>query len=456
MQTKIRTGNSKLDAILEKVFNRGNSTEHEFFQTITEMAKSLKIFFDKNPEFIDVFERMLTPDYIHIFKVDWTNKNGEIKTNTGYRVQFNGALGQYKGGLRFHPSVTVGTLKFLGLEQTFKNAITGLHIGGAKGGSDFDPKGKTDAEIKDFSAAFMLQLHKYIGFDIDVPAGDIGVGELVLGYMCGAYKKLTGNNAIPLTGKPISFGGSHGRKEATGYGLINFSEQLLKIKSAHLENMKCSVSGSGNVAIHAIEKLQIEKAIVVTCSDSTGCIYDPDGINLKILKEIKEVKKQSLSFYAKKVKTAEFTKIEDYEIGSNKVWSYPVSAAFPCATQNELSIKDAKQLVKNGCILVAEGANMPTESDAVDFFLKNKVLFGPAKSANAGGVAISEVEMEQNTTRHYFKREEVLERLEKIMKEIFDDLQKINVDYELDDNFVDASNILGFKRVADAMLKGGF
>ena len=454
----------KTDKVVEVFLNnvKKKSFQSEtFFQALEEFLLDIVEYYESNKLYKQhsILERILLPDQVHKFKVNWIDRNGKINTNLGYRVQFNNALGPYKGGLRFHPSVDQGVLKFLGFEQIFKNALTGLQIGGAKGGSDFDPKGKTEHEIMAFCNVFMRKLYKHIGARKDVPAGDIGVGAREIGYLYGEYLRLSEQHEGVLTGKDLAFGGSHTRTEATGYGLIYFTQKMLeskcKKKNKTLKGKICSVSGSGNVSIYAIEKLQHMGAIPVTCSDSKGTIYDPKGINLDLLKKIKLEDRASLKEYARKVAHAKYTPVKKYKNGEHHVWSIPVHAAFPCATQNELTYKDAKNLIKNGCKIVAEGANMPSYPNAIELLLKNKVLFGPAKAANAGGVAISRIEMAQNASMIQMPFEEVDIKLQEIMKNIFTDLEEVNKDLKLKDNFRKSANILGFKRVADAMIKQG-
>jgi glutamate dehydrogenase (NADP+) len=376
--------------------------------------------------------------------------------NTGYRVQFNNALGPYKGGLRFHPTVNEGILKFLGFEQILKNALTGLPIGGAKGGSDFDPKGKSDFEVMKFCSSFMTELHKYIGPRIDVPAGDIGVGGREIGYLFGEYKKITSSFEGVLTGKPFFFGGSLMRPEATGYGVIYFTETMLDMEGKEtLEGKICTVSGAGNVALHAIEKLQQIGAIPVSCTDSKGTIYDSRGVDLDLLKELKLEKRTSLEEYVKTHPEAKYTPVEDYPEGGHAVWDIPCYAAFPCATQNELTDTDAQNLIVNGVVSVSEGANMPSTPKAINDFLSHKVCFAPAKAANAGGVAVSEFEMAQNASMSRWSFEKVDEKLKLTMQQIAKRVALTAKDYGVEGNYVDGANIAGFKKVADAMIAEG-
>ena len=434
--------------------------KHEvvFTQAATEILKSIEPLLKAEPKYEKnaILERLIIPEKITQFRVVWTDDKGEAKTNIGYRVQFNSALGPYKGGLRFHPSVTLDVLKFLGFEQIFKNSLTGLMIGGGKGGSNFDPKGKSETEIMRFCQAFMLTLSKIIGNTTDVPAGDIGVGGREIGYMFGMYKRLSGFYDGTLTGKGLDWGGSLVRTEATGYGCVYFAQEMLKKAGQSLEGKVCTVSGSGNVAIYTIEKLHQLGAKAVTISDSSGFVYDKDGIDLALLKELKEVKRARVSDYAK-IKGAQFTPVSTYKEGTNGVWSVKCDAAFPSATQNELNLADIKTLYNNGCRLVAEGANMPSTLDAIDFMLsKNDFLFGPAKAANAGGVATSQLEMQQNAAMTQWSFDEVDQKLYNIMKNIFDNSYDTALEFGHPGNLVVGSNIAGFKKVADAMLEHGY
>jgi len=378
-----------------------------------------------------------------------------IHVNNGYRIQFNNSLGPYKGGVRFHPSVNPDILKFLAFERIFKNAITGLHIGGAEGGADFDPKDKSDKEIMKFCQAFMSAFYNSIGADIDILGGDIGVGAREVGYLFGQYKQLTNSYDSIITSKPLSLGGSLGRTEATGYGLIYFTQTLLEDMGETLKGKICTISGSGNVAIHAIEKLYDIGAIPVTCSDSKGAIHDSNGIDLELLKRIKLERRASLEYYALEKKNATYVKRENYTEGRSFVWSIPCFAAFPCATQNELGEGSAKLLIENDVKIVAEGANMPTTPEAIALFEENNILFGPAKAANAGGVAVSVLEMSQNSSLNYLSFEQVDQRLREIMSNIYSDLKQTCDEYDLDMDLVSAANILGFQRVADAMIMQG-
>ncbi len=443
---------------IEKIRNSNCNTDETFFQAVEEVLDSLKPILESEPKYAkhSIIDRLTTPDREFKFKVVWMDDNQVIQVNTGYRVQFNNALGPYKGGLRFHPTVNTGILKFLGFEQIFKNALTGLPIGGGKGGSDFDPKGKSDFEIMRFCSAFMTELHKYIGPRIDVPAGDIGVGGREIGYLFGEYKKITSSYEGILTGKPFMFGGSLMRPEATGYGCVYFTDEMLKYAGlANFKDRVCTVSGAGNVAIHTIEKLYTMGAIPVSCSDSSGTIYDPRGIDLDLLKDLKLNKRVSLKEYTKKHDTAVYTKVKDYPKKGHAVWNIPCDCAFPSATQNELTSVDAKNLIKNGCISVSEGANMPSTPEAIEIMQKNNILFAPAKAANAGGVAVSEFEMSQNASMTKWTYKKVDKLLEETMREICKTVHNTAIEYGVDGNYVHGANIAGFKRVADAMIAEG-
>ena len=427
-----------------------NSTQPEFVQAATEVLDSIRPVIDANKTYQDwaLLERIVEPERATVFRIAWADDNGKVHTNRGYRVQFNSAIGPYKGGLRFHPSVNMSIIKFLGFEQIFKNSLTGLPIGGGKGGSDFDPKGKSEMEIMRFCQSFMTALYKVIGPNTDVPAGDIGVGGREIGYMFGQYKRITGQYEGVLTGKGLSFGGSLARTEATGYGLVYLVEEMLKNHANSLEGKTIAVSGSGNVATYAIEKAFRLGAKVVTASDSSGFVYDPDGIDVNTLKEIKEVRRARISEYAALRPNAKF-----YE--SKRPWCIPCDIALPCATQNELGAEDAKELIKNGCIAVGEGANMPSTTEATEVFLQNKILFAPGKAANAGGVATSALEMSQNSTRVSWTFEKVDHQLNNIMVNIYHNMANAAKEYGHEDNFVVGANIAGFLKVADAMLAQG-
>ncbi|SHI74381.1 glutamate dehydrogenase (NADP+) [Clostridium cavendishii DSM 21758] len=429
-----------------------NPGETEFHATIKEVLTSLIPLLEKEPKYIEegVLERIVEPERQIMFRVPWVDDNGKIQVNRGFRIEFNSAIGPYKGGLRFHPTVNLSIIKFLGFEQIFKNSLTGLPIGGGKGGSDFDPKGKSDREIMRFCQSFMNELYRHIGENTDVPAGDIGVGGREIGYLFGQYKKLKNSfDSGVLTGKGIPYGGSLARTEATGYGLVYFVDEMLKDKDLSFEGKTVVVSGSGNVATYAIQKVQELGGLVVACSDSTGYVYDENGINLNTLKEIKEVQRKRISEYTKYHYTAKFVE------GSQNIWTIPCDIALPCATQNEINIDAAKTLVKNGVIAVGEGANMPSTLEAIDVFLENKVLFAPAKASNAGGVAVSALEMSQNSMRLAWSFEEVDERLKNIMKNIYNNSKNAAETYGFEGNLVVGSNIAGFKKVADAMLAQG-
>jgi len=439
-----------VDDVIEMVV-RKNPSEPEFHQAVREVLQSLRVVIEANEEKYRreaLLERLVEPDRQIKFKVAWVDDNGNVQVNTGYRVQFNNAIGPYKGGLRLHPSVNLGIIKFLGFEQIFKNSLTGLPIGGGKGGSDFDPKGKSDREILAFCTSFMTELYKYLGANIDVPAGDIGTGAREIGYMYGQYKKLTGSYEGVLTGKGLSYGGSLGRKEATGYGLLYLTEEMLKCNGHSMEGKVIAVSGAGNVAIYAIEKAQQLGAKVVTCSDSNGWVYDKDGIDLAALKEIKEVRRARLTEYKN------YRPNSEYHEGRG-VWTVKCDIALPCATQNELNLEDAKALVANGCIAVAEGANMPTTLEATEYLLEKGVLFAPGKAANAGGVATSALEMTQNSERLSWSFEEVDSKLKQIMVNIFHNIDDAARRYNSAGNYVVGANIAGFEKVADAMMAQG-
>lgn len=427
-----------------------NASEPEFIQAATEVLTSLEPVFEKHPEFekASLLERIVEPERQIMFRVPWVDDNGKVQVNRGFRVQFNSAIGPYKGGLRLHPSVNLGIIKFLGFEQIFKNSLTGLPIGGGKGGSDFDPKGKSDREVMAFCQSFMTELCKHIGADTDVPAGDIGVGGREIGYMYGQYKRIRNVSEGVLTGKGLTYGGSLARTEATGYGLVYLVEELLKCKGDTIEGKTVAVSGAGNVAIYAIQKAQQLGAKVVTCSDSTGWVYDPEGIDVAALKEIKEVQRARLTEYKK------YRPQSEYHEGRG-VWQIPVDIALPCATQNELFLEDAKQLVANGCKVVAEGANMPTTLDATEYLQESGIYFVPGKASNAGGVATSALEMCQNSMRYSWTFEEVDAKLKDIMVNIFHNIDNAAKEYGVENNYVAGANIAGFKKVADAMLAHG-
>ena len=436
-----------------------NPGEEVFIQAATEIFNSLAPLIEREEKYTKhrILERITVPERSLSFRVVYTNDRGEPCVHTGYRVEFNSALGPYKGGLRFHPSVNMGVLKFLGFEQIFKNSLTGVNIGGGKGGANFDPKGKSDGEIMRFCQAFMLELHRLISENTDVPAGDIGVGGREIGYMYGAYKKITRRFDGALTGKGLAWGGSLARTQATGYGSVYFAQEMLAKKGEALRGKVCAISGAGNVAIYTVEKLYQLEAKPVTVSDSTGFIYDPDGIDLALLKKLKEELRVGLAEYVKERKNAKFTPVSEYPEGRNGVWGVKCDAAFPSATQNELSLEDAKTLYANGCRLVCEGANMPSTLAAIDFMLSQKdFLFGPAKAANAGGVATSGLEMMQNAQLESWSFEEVDGRLHEIMRHIFRTSYETSKEFGDEGNLVLGSNIAGFRKVADAMIDQGY
>ena len=438
----------------EEVYERvvaQNPNEPEFHQAVKEVLDSLKVVIDRNEEEyrrLSILERMVEPERIISFRVPWVDDNGAVQINKGYRVQFNSAIGPYKGGLRFHPSVNQGILKFLGFEQTFKNSLTGLPIGGGKGGSNFDPKGKSDREVMAFCQSFMTELFKYIGADQDVPAGDIGVGAREVGYLYGQYKRLTGLYEGVLTGKGLTYGGSLIRKEATGYGVVYMLDEMAKAHNDSIEGKTVIVTGSGNVAIYAAEKVTQLGGKVVAMCDSNGYIHDPEGIKLDIVKDIKEVKRGRIKEYADRVEGATYTE-------GTGIWNIKCDVYLPCATQNELDLDGAKALVTNGCKYIAEGANMPTSLEATNYVQENGVLFMPGKAANAGGVATSALEMTQNSMRLSWSAEEVDEKLHTIMRDIFKKVDDASKRYDMEDNYVVGANIAGFEKVVDAMKAQG-
>ena len=441
---------SYVDEVIDLVVKQ-NPNEPEFHQAVKEVLNSLRVVIDANEEQFRrdaLLERIVNPERQIKFRVPWVDDKGQVHVNTGYRVQFNSAIGPYKGGIRLHPSVNLGIIKFLGFEQIFKNSLTGLPIGGGKGGSDFDPKGKSDREVMAFCQSFMTELCKYIGADTDVPAGDIGTGAREIGYMYGQYKRIRNVYEGVLTGKGLSYGGSLARKQATGYGLLYITNEMLTTLGDTLVGKTVSVSGAGNVAIYAIEKAQQLGAKVVTASDSNGWIYDPEGIDLAALKEIKEVKRARLTEYTNYRPNAE------YHAGKG-VWSVKVDIALPCATQNELNLEDAMNLVANGVQVVAEGANMPSTAEAIEYLQKHNVRFLPGKAANAGGVATSALEMSQNSERLSWSFEEVDSKLQGIMKNIFHNIDAASKKYGFEGNYVVGANIAGFEKVVDAMTAQG-
>mgnify|MGYP002602934210 CR=1 FL=1 len=441
---------SYVDEVLQKVAEK-NPGEKEFQQAVKEVLDSLRPVIEANEEQYRkdaLLERMTEPERIITFRVPWVDDNGQAHVNRGFRVQFNSAIGPYKGGLRLHPSVNLGIIKFLGFEQTFKNSLTGLPIGGGKGGSDFDPKGKSDREIMKFCQSFMTELYRHIGKDTDCPAGDIGVGAREVGFLFGQYKRITGLYEGVLTGKGLTFGGSLARTEATGYGLIYMLDEMLKHNGKELAGKTVLVSGSGNVAIYAVQKAQALGAKVVAMSDSNGYVYDPDGIKLDVVKEIKEGRRGRIKEYVDAVPTAKYTE-------GKGIWTIPCDIALPCATQNELNLDDAKALIANGCFAVAEGANMPSTREATDLFVEKKILFMPGKAANAGGVAVSGLEQSQNSMRLSWTFEEVDAKLHDIMVGIFAKVDDAAKRYGAEGNYVAGANIAGFEKVAEAMLAQG-
>ncbi len=446
---------SYVDEVLD-IVQKKNADQPEFLQAVTEVLDSLRPVIEQDEEKyrkLAILERITEPDRQIMFRVPWIDDNGNVQVNRGFRVQFNNAIGPYKGGLRLHPSVNLGIIKFLGFEQIFKNSLTTLPIGGGKGGSDFDPKGKSDNEIMRFCQSFMTELSKYIGADEDVPAGDIGTGAREIGFMFGQYKRIRGTYEGVLTGKGLSYGGSLARTEATGYGLLYLTEELIKCHGESMEGKVVAVSGSGNVAIYATEKAQQLGAKVVTLSDSTGWIYDPEGIDVALLKEVKEVKRARLSEYAKARSSAEYH--EKANSDDHGVWNIKVDIALPCATQNELNLEDAKALVANGVKAVCEGANMPTTIEATKYLQENGVWFVGGKAANAGGVATSALEMSQNSERLSWSFEEVDQKLKSIMVGIYHNIDDAAKEYGLEGDYVAGANIAGFKKVVDAMIAQG-
>lgn len=441
---------SYVDEVIQNVIDK-NPAQPEFHQAVTEVLNSLRLVVEKEEDMFRyeaILERITNPERQLIFRVPWTDDSGKVQVNTGYRVQFNSAIGPYKGGLRLHPSVNLGIIKFLGFEQVFKNSLTGLPMGGGKGGSDFDPKGKSDREIMRFCQSFMTELYRHIGADTDVPAGDIGTGAREIGYLFGQYKKIRNQYEGVLTGKGLTYGGSLVRTEATGYGLLYLVDEMLRSNGKNIKDMTVAVSGAGNVAIYAIEKIYQLGAKPVTCSDSSGWIYDPDGIDLNLLQEIKEQRRERLTEYVKARPSATYTP-------GKGVWSVKVDVALPCATQNELGLEDAKQLVANGCLAVAEGANMPTTLEATKYLQENGVLFAPGKAANAGGVATSGLEMSQNSERLSWSFEEVDRKLKDIMVNIFHSMDKAAKKYGKPGDYVVGANIAGFEKVVTAMIAQG-
>ena len=442
--------NDYLNGLMTRVTER-NKGETEFHQAVREVLESIEPLLEKRPEFIEkgILETIVEPERVIKFRVPWVDDNGKVHVNRGFRVQFNSAIGPYKGGLRFHPSVYEGVIKFLGFEQIFKNSLTGLPIGGAKGGSDFDPKGKSDMEVMRFCQSFMTELSKHIGSNTDIPAGDIGVGAREIGYLFGQYKRIRNGFTGVITGKGVNYGGSPGRTEATGYGLCYFTQEMLGEKGESLKDKTVAISGSGNVAIYAAEKATELGARVVTVSDSDGYIYDPAGIDVELVKRIKEVERGRIKQYLNTHSQAVY--VDD----CRKIWEVKCDVALPCATENELCADDAVKLTENGCIAVAEGANMPSDAEAVAYFIEHGVLFGPAKAANAGGVAASALEMTQNSIRYSWDFEKVDSRLKEIMQNIYRSCASAAQQYSMPGNLVAGANIAGFLKVADTMLSQG-
>lgn len=442
--------NQYLVDLLERVKKR-NPGEPEFIQAVTEVLETLEPVVERRPELVEkgVFERFVEPERQVMFRVPWMDDNGKLHVNRGFRVQFSNAIGPYKGGIRLHPSVYLGIIKFLGFEQVLKNSLTTLPMGGAKGGSDFDPKGKSDAEIMRFCQSFMTELYRHIGSDVDVPAGDIGTGGREIGYMFGQYKRITNDFTGVLTGKALTYGGSLTRTEATGYGLCYFTDNMLKANGKSFEGKTVVVSGSGNVALYALQKATELGAKVVTLSDSNGYIYDKNGIDFECARQLKEVERRRIKDYL------EFHPEAEYHEGSRNVWTVPCDIALPCATQNEIDGESAAILAKNGCFCVSEGANMPSTPEAIEVYFANNMLYGPAKAANAGGVATSGLEMSQNSLRLSWTFEEVDQRLKDIMKNIFDSCDNAAKEFGMEGNYMAGANIAGFLKVADAMLDQG-
>lgn len=434
-----------------EIVKKRNGNEPEFLQAVKEVFNSLEPVFEKRQDLVDakILERLVEPERQIMFRVPWMDDEGKPQVNRGYRIEYNSAIGPYKGGLRFHPSVNLSVIKFLGFEQIFKNSLTGLAMGGGKGGSDFDPKGRSDAEIMRFCQSFMTELYRHIGADTDVPAGDIGVGGREIGYLYGQYKRITNEFTSVLTGKGIPYGGSLARTQATGYGLVYFADNMIKAKGKSFEGAKVLVSGSGNVALYAAEKAISLGAKVLAMSDSTGYVYDPNGIDFETMRHLKEDERLRIHVYAERVETAEFHE------GCKNIWKVPCDIALPCATQNELDEESAKTLVANGCFAVAEGANMPSTLEATNYFIDHNILFAPGKASNAGGVAVSGLEMAQNAARLSWTFERVDDELKNIMKNIYQNASNAAKEFGFEDNLVVGANIAGFIKVADAMLAQG-
>ena len=447
---------SYVESTLEQL-RRSSPGQSEFYQAAGEVLESIRPVLDADPRYArhGILERLVEPERQILFRVAWLDDEGRVRVNKAYRIQFNSALGPCKGGIRFHRGVNASIIKFLGFEQIFKNALTGLPLGGGKGGADFDPRGRSESEIMRFCQAMMTELHHHIGPTTDVPAGDIGVGAREIGFLYGQYRRLTGRYEGALTGKGLSWGGSLGRTEATGYGCVYFAEHMLNDRGESLEGNTCLVSGAGNVAIHTIEKLLQMGAFPVTCSDSTGTLYHKDGIHLSTLRQVKEQQRKSLSAYLEHHSDAEFIPVGDYPPDQNPVWHFPARAAFPCATQNELSATDAEALVANGVNCVSEGANMPCTAEAVDIFLEAGLAYGPGKAANAGGVATSQLEMQQNATMSQWPLAKVETRLQEIMADIYQRARDTAEEFGEPGNLVLGANIAGFRRVANAMIEQG-
>ncbi len=436
---------------------QSSPAQTEFYQAVEEVLRTLEPVLEKNNYYAkhSIIQRLVEPERQIMFRVPWQDDSGNIQINKGYRIEFNSALGPYKGGLRFHPSVNASIIKFLGFEQIFKNALTGLPIGGGKGGANFDPKGRSDAEIMRFCQSFMDELYRHIGPNTDVPAGDIGVGAREIGYMFGQYKRLTGKYEGVLTGKGLLWGGSYARKEATGYGTVYFADHMLNARGENLQGQRCLVSGAGNVAIYAMEKLYQLGATPIACSDSTGTLYHAQGLDLSLIKELKEKERTSLLRYLKSHPRAQFIPISEYPSGGHTIWRYKADLAFPCATQNELTTRDAEALVSNGCKLVSEGANMASSQGAVEYFLKAGISYGPGKAANAGGVATSQLEMAQNASMQKWTFEQVDCQLLQITKDIYLRASETAREFGAPGNLVLGANIAAFRRVADAMIEQG-
>ena len=436
---------------------QSSPAQTEFYQAVEEVLRTLEPVLEKNNYYVNhsIIQRLVEPERQIMFRVPWQDDSGNIQINKGYRIEFNSALGPYKGGLRFHPSVNASIIKFLGFEQIFKNALTGLPIGGGKGGANFDPKGRSDAEIMRFCQSFMNELYRHIGPNTDVPAGDIGVGAREIGYMFGQYKRLTGKYEGVLTGKGLLWGGSYARKEATGYGTVYFADHMLNARGENLQGQRCLVSGAGNVAIYAMEKLYQLGATPIACSDSTGTLYHAQGLDLSLIKELKEKERTSLLRYLKSHPRAQFIPISEYPSGGHTIWRYKADLAFPCATQNELTTRDAEALVSNGCKLVSEGANMASSQGAVEYFLKAGISYGPGKAANAGGVATSQLEMAQNASMQKWTFEQVDCQLLQITKDIYLRASETAREFGAPGNLVLGANIAAFRRVADAMIEQG-